>query len=89
MSPIHPDLLATKSVLPAVRLRTDEETVTTMLVIDALALLKQVSFMLAQPVVTPRLVVDTRAEIESWQERADRWAKNKPEFQVPNSSSHE
>lgn len=52
---------------------------TTKLVVEAMAVLKQAAYALSLPVITPKLGVDTREQIALWLERADRWAKNKPE----------
>ena len=52
---------------------------TTRLAVEAMAVLKQVAFALSVPVMTPRLGADTRQQVADWLERAERWAKNKPE----------
>lgn len=70
---------------PMLRDAQDEATVMLMLVIDAMALLRQWKFLLENPqtVLTPKAGVDLREEREQWLERANRWSKNKPEYQVP------
>lgn len=86
-----------KTTPPMLRARSDEETVTLMLCIDAIGLVRTWKFLTENPTqaLTPRQAADLHDEREQWLERANRWSKNKPEYQVPdatlplNPESHE
>ena len=52
---------------------------TTRMVVEAMAVVKQAAYAMSVPVMTPRLAADTREQMADWLERAERWAKQKPE----------
>ena len=52
---------------------------TTRMVVEAMAVVKQAAYAMSVAVMTPRLAADTREQMADWLERAERWAKQKPE----------